>query len=213
MALKAPKLLPNGAPRSAVILLHGLGADGANLLDIGNVLSENFPNTAFYSPNAPFDFDMMPGAGYQWFSLTNWSPKSMLEGAKTAAPYLNKMIDDVKEELGLEDNKIALIGFSQGTMMALYTALRRPQKVAGIVGFSGALIAPELVAVEAVSKPDICLIHGAMDMVVPYAALHMAETSLKAAGLKVETHTRPYLDHSIDMEGINAAGKFLAARL
>ena len=213
MALKAPRLIPNGAPRSAVILLHGLGADGANLLDIGRVMAEDFPETAFFSPNAPFDFDMMPGAGYQWFSLTNWSPKSMLDGAKMAAPYLNKMIDEVKAEFGLPDNKIALIGFSQGTMMALYTALRRPEKLAGIVGFSGALIAPELLASEVVSKPDICLVHGALDMVVPYASLNMAETALKAAGLSVETHTRPYLEHSIDMEGIQAAAKFLKSHL
>ena len=193
--------------------MHGLGSDGANLLDIGRILAEDFPNTVFFSPSAPFDFDMMPGAGYQWFSLTNWSPKSMLEGAKTAAPHLNKFIDDVAAEYNLPDDKIALLGFSQGTMMALYTAIRRPKKLAGVIGFSGAIIAPELLATETVSKPDICLIHGALDMVVPYPALSMASTALKTAGFNVETHTRPYLDHSIDMEGIQAASKFLKGKI
>ena len=213
MALKAPRLIPNGAPRSAVILLHGLGADGANLLDIGRVMAEDFPETAFFSPNAPFDFDMMPGAGFQWFSLHDWSPKNMLLGANKAAPILNEFIDDVLVEYKLSPEKLALIGFSQGTMMSLHVGLRRPKPLAGIVGFSGALIAPELLKEELTSPADVCLIHGALDMVVPYAAMQMAESSLSRAGIKVQTHTRPFLDHSIDMEGIEIAGKFLGSRL
>src|SRR5688572_13453454 len=126
MSLTGPMIQPNGAVHSAVILLHGLGANGANLLDIGKMMARNFPNTVFISPNAPFEFDMMPGMdGYQWFPLTNWSPKSMLDGANKAAPILNEFIDEVLTKYNLPAEKLALIGFSQGTMMALHTALRR----------------------------------------------------------------------------------------
>ena len=95
MPLTGPEILPNnGTVKSAVILLHGLGANGDNLIDIGRVMQKNFPDTVFIAPNAPFDFEMMPGYGYQWFSLQNWSPKSMLDGANSAAPILNDFIDE-----------------------------------------------------------------------------------------------------------------------
>jgi phospholipase/carboxylesterase len=213
MKLSGPAIEPKQIS-SAVILLHGLGANGANLIDIGKFLSKDFPNTAFISPNAPFELDMMPGMNaYQWFSLSNWSPKAMLDGANQAAPILNEFIDEVLAKYNLADNKLALVGFSQGTMMSLHVALRRSKALAGVIGFSGALIAPELLEKETKSKPDICLVHGAMDMVVPYPAMHMAESALTNNGLKVTTHTRPYLDHSIDMEGIEIAGKFLEGRI
>jgi phospholipase/carboxylesterase len=206
----------NGAVTSAVILLHGLGSDGANMIDLGTAMHKNLPETVFISPNAPFRFDMAPPGfdiGFQWFSLTEWSPKSMLEGANKAAPLLNKFIDEVLAEFKLPPEKLALVGFSQGTMMALHVALRRPKALAGVVGFSGALIAPELVKTEVKSKPDICLIHGHLDMVVPYGAMQMAKETLTDAGINTETHTRPFLDHSIDMDGIAVAEKFLRTKL
>lgn len=211
--LSGPIIKPAGKVSSAVILLHGLGADGANLIGIGEVLSSAFPETIFLSPNAPFGFDMMMGGGYQWFSLTDWSPRAMLEGANKAAPILNGFIDEVLAEYKLPDNKLALLGFSQGTMMALHVALRRAKPLAGIVGFSGALIAPELLEKEIKSKPDICLVHGQMDMVVPLPAMNMAATELKKAGLNVTTHIRPFLDHAIDQEGIEIANSFLKSCL
>lgn len=214
MRLSGPALMPkNGkAPESAVLILHGLGADGENMIGISPYMAKHLPNTVFVAPNAPFEFDMY-SVGYQWFSLTDRDPAKMLAGVKTAAPILNEFIDDIMREFNLTEDKIALVGFSQGTMTALYTAVRREKKLAGIVGFSGAMIAPQLVAAEAISKPDVCLIHGEDDDVVPFAAMAQAEQSLKENGFNIESHARPNLPHSIDPEGIDFASAFLKDRL
>src|SRR5688572_15620329 len=145
MILSGPVLKAKSgkAPESAVILLHGLGADGENLIGVAPIMAETLTDTVFHSPNAPFPFDMF-NQGYQWFSLADRDPEKMLAGVKAAAPILNQYIDEILAEYNLDESKLALVGFSQGTMTALYTAIRREKKVAGIVGFSGALIAAEL---------------------------------------------------------------------
>jgi phospholipase/carboxylesterase len=199
------------APSNAIILLHGLGADGENLIGLADYMSKDFPDTLFIAPNAPFRFDMFD-SGYQWFSLADRDPVKMLDGVSTAMPILNDFIDEVLEEYDLTFENLALIGFSQGTMTALHTAIRREDAIAGVVGFSGALIAPELLD-EALSKPDVCLIHGTADDVVPFDAMNQAAAALEAAGFNVETHARRNLPHSIDVEGIEIAIKFLKSRL
>lgn len=214
MILSGPVLKPKSGkqPKSVIILLHGLGADGENLIGVAPFLAEVFPDTVFHSPNAPFAFDMFD-QGYQWFSLADRDPAKYLEGVQKAAPILNQYIDEILAEYKLDESKLALIGFSQGTMTALHAAVRREKKIAGIVGFSGLLIAPELLATEVKSKPDICLIHGDADDVVPHSSLAKAERDLKRAGFYIEAHTRPWLPHSIDMGGIEIAKEFLKTRL
>lgn len=202
----------SGKTTQLVILLHGLGADGNDLFGLTDELAQALPNAAFSSPNAPFPCDMAPW-GYQWFSLHDWSEASMLEGVKQAAPILNTNIDEQKALYGLKDNQIALLGFSQGTMMSLHVALRRAVPLAGVVGFSGAMVAPQLLAQEITARTPVCLIHGMMDPVVPFMAMGMAEAALKAAGVSVETHARSLLPHSIDAEGIRAAIAFLKKAL
>lgn len=199
------------APENVIILLHGLGADGENLIGLADYMSKDFPDTLFIAPNAPFRFDMFD-SGYQWFSLTDRAPVKMLDGVSAAMPILDEFINEVLAEYDLPEEKLALVGFSQGTMTALHTALRREIAIAGVVGFSGALIAPELLE-EALCKPDVCLIHGTADDVVPFDAMNQAAAALEAAGFNVETHARPNLPHSIDVEGIEIAIKFLKARL
>ena len=214
MILSGPikKPLSGAKAKSAVIFLHGYGSDGENLIGLAPFMQEAFPDTVFLSPNAP---TKMPyyGGGYEWFPLTDRNYAAMLQGAKMVAPIINQFIDEVLAEYELKDENIALIGFSQGTMVSLFSAIRRLQKIAGIVGFSGALVAPELVATDAKVKPDICLIHGEADDVVPFAAMAQAEKALKNAGFKVESHARPNLPHSIDPEGIDIAIKFLKSKL
>jgi phospholipase/carboxylesterase len=135
----------------------------------------------------------------------------MLSGANTAAPLLNDYIDSKLAELSLDASALALVGFSQGTMMALYASLRRANSVAGIVGFSGALVGDETITGQALkSKPSICLIHGDADDVVPYGALAQANDILSALGVPVEAHTRPNLGHGIDPDGLEIAEKFLS---
>ena len=206
----------NGSPKSALILLHGVGSNGRDLISLAPMLAEALPNTAFISPDAPFEYDMgmgMMSDAYQWFSLADRAPEKMLAGLRHVQPLVDSFIDNVLEKYALPANKLALFGFSQGTMTSLFVGARRLEKIAGIVGCSGALLAPELLASETASKPDICLIHGVQDDVVPFAAMDKAAVELEKNGFSVETHARAGLPHSIDLEGIEAAKKFLAARL
>src|SRR5205823_8993774 len=137
---------------------------------------------------APFPCDMAP-YGYQWFSVQDRNPTAVLAGVRAAAPLLDTFIDDALAQRALDESDLALVGFSQGTMMSLFVGLRRAKQVAGIVGFSGRLLAPELLASELRSRPPILLVHGTEDPLVPYTSLAAAETTLKAAGVPVETVT------------------------
>lgn len=197
-----------GKARRLVILLHGLGADGNDLIGLVPYWARLLPSAEFLSPNAPFPCDMAP-YGYQWFSSQDRSPEAVLAGVRAAAPILDAFIDEALEERGLTDRDLALVGFSQGTMMSLFVGLRREKPFAGIVGFSGRLLAPELLASEMRSRPPILLVHGTDDPLVPYASLAAAETALKAAGVPVETVTCPGIGHSIDEQGLRRGGLFL----
>lgn len=206
----------SGKPaQSAVIFLHGVGSNGADLISLAPMLADALPNTVFLSPDAPFEYDMAIGYPnmYQWFSLADRAPEKMLAGARNVQPSVDEMIDKVMTKYALPASKIALFGFSQGTMTSLFVAPRRAEKIAGVVGCSGALLAAELLASEAVSKPDICLIHGVEDDVVPFAAMGKAEAALRENGFNIETHARAGLPHSIDLEGIEIAKAFLKERL
>jgi phospholipase/carboxylesterase len=210
VTLSGPEYPPaaGGKPKHLVILLHGLGSDGQDLIGLAPLLGAQLPHTHFISPNAHAACDMSPG-GYQWFSLRDWSPMSMLRGAQEAAPILNLFIDAQLKRHGLSDDKFALVGFSQGTMMSLYTALRRPKACAAVVGFSGALIGENGIT----AKPPVCLIHGQDDMVVPFGAMALAEAMLTHEGITVETHARRGLGHGIDPAGLQIAAAFLKSKL
>jgi phospholipase/carboxylesterase len=197
-----------GKPRRLVILLHGLGADGNDLIGLAPYWARLLPDAEFVSPNAPFPCDMAP-YGYQWFSSQDRSPEAVLGGVRAAAPILDAFIDEALEERGLGSGEFALVGFSQGTMMSLFVGLRRAEPVAGIVGFSGRLLAPDLLASELRSRPPILLVHGTEDPLVPYSSLAAAETTLKAAGVPVETVTSVGIGHSIDDQGLRRGGQFL----
>jgi phospholipase/carboxylesterase len=197
-----------GKPRRLVILLHGLGADGNDLIGLAPYWARLLPDAEFVSPNAPFPCDMAP-YGYQWFSSQDRSPEAVLGGVRAVAPILDAFLDEALEERGLDSGELALVGFSQGTMMSLFVGLRRAEPVAGIVGFSGRLLAPELLASELRSRPPTLLVHGTEDPLVPYSSLAAAETTLKAAGVPVETVTSVGIGHSIDDQGLRRGGQFL----
>jgi phospholipase/carboxylesterase len=211
LRLSGPSRRPavGGKPARLVILLHGLGADGNDLIGLAPYWARLLPTAEFLAPNAPFPCDMAP-YGYQWFSSQDRSPEAVLGGVRAAAAILDAFIDEALEERGLAADDLALVGFSQGTMMSLFVGLRRPQPVAGILGFSGRLIAPELLASELRSRPRILLVHGTDDPLVPYRSLADAEAALNAAGVPVETVTCPGIGHSIDEEGLRRGGLFLA---
>jgi len=213
-ALSGPSSPPasGGRPKQLVLLLHGWGADGANLIDLGEVMGKVLPDALFIAPNGPEVCEVNP-YGFQWFSLMNRDPAALLHGVRRAAEALNPFIDAQLKELGLDDSTLALVGFSQGTMLSLHAGLRRPKAMACVVGFSGALIGADTLRAEIVSKPDVSLIHGQMDDVVPYGSMAQAQGVMAAAGVNVETHTRPAIGHSIDMEGIQIAQRFLKGHL
>ena len=210
MALSGPSRPPlaGGAPRRLVILLHGLGADGNDLIGLQQYWARLVPEAEFVSPNAPFPCDMA-GYGYQWFSVQDRTPAAMLAGVRAAAPILDAYIDEELQKRGLAESDAALVGFSQGTMMSLFVGLRRERPMAGILGFSGRLIGPELLAAELRSRPPVLLVHGTEDPLVPFDSMAGAETALKAAGVPVETLACPGIEHSIDPQGLQRGGLFL----
>jgi len=202
----------SNAPDSVVLFLHGLGDSGSGgLLEIGRIWQHTLPNTEFLCPDAPFAFDMAPPdfGGRQWFSLREFTQQTVEEGVKNAAPILNDYIDEILTARNLKPGRLALVGFSQGTMMALHVALRRAEPIAAVIGYSGMLAFAENLKAEKKSSPPLLLVHGTADEVVPFAAMGAAESVLKAAGISVQTLACPRMGHSIDDAGIAAGQAFL----
>lgn len=207
-------LLPlNGeAPKRVVIFLHGLGDRGdGGLLSIGQIWQKALPDTEFICPDAPFPYDMAPDefGGRQWFSLKDFAPDKIEAGVRVAVPILNDYIDHVLTTRKISATQLALVGFSQGTMMALYVAPRRAEQVACVVGYSGLLRGTDTLATEKKSAPPVLLIHGTYDEVVPFERMAEAEAILKKAGVPVGTIACPQLGHSIDDRGVLEGLRFL----
>ena len=199
-------------PESIVVLLHGYGADGNDLISLAPLWARVLPHTLFVSPHAPFPCEINP-AGRHWYGFEGASPEMILAGTRAAASLIDSYIDALIEETGVPAARIALGGFSQGAMMALHVAPRRRAALAGVLGFSGALIAPERLAEETLTKPPILLVHGDADPVVPHGSMLRAAEALGAAGFHVATETRPGLPHAIDQVGMAIGARFLTELL
>lgn len=197
-----------GKPTALVVLLHGLGADGNDLIALAPELARTLPRALFVSPDAPFPCDMAP-YGRQWFSLQDRASARVQEGTVMARPILDRFLDEALDVWGLKDDALALLGFSQGAMMALHAGLRRKNPPAAIVAFSGALIG-EVPATPAGGYPPVLLVHGEDDPIVPFSSFRFARTALAAAGVSVEAVSRPGLGHGIDPAGIAVAQAMLA---
>lgn len=208
--LRGPERAPaaGGPARSLCVLLHGFGADGSDLIGLADHWARALPHCRFLSPDAPEACDMAP-AGRQWFSLRDRAEPAMRAGAERAAAMIDAFLDRALAAHKLGDGKLALAGFSQGTMMALHVALRRRRAPACVLGYSGRLIDGGAAAREARSKPLIMLIHGDADDLVPVEALDEARTALGAAGAPTQWHVRRGLGHAIDPEGLAIGGRFL----
>jgi phospholipase/carboxylesterase len=211
LTLDGPKVAPKSgaAPKQLVVFLHGYGSNGDDLISLAPYWADLLPDAEFVSPNAPFPCEQNPYGGFQWFGLEERNPAMMLAGTRAAATILDAWLDDALKGRGLDASKLALVGFSQGTMMSLHVGPRRVQAPAAIVGYSGALIAPDALRAEIKSKPPILLVHGTADQVVPFAAMGAAAQVLQGLGIDVETIARPGLPHSIDPDGLARGGRFL----
>ena len=215
--LDGPRLEPrSGKARQLVVFLHGYGADGNDLIEIGRAWARLLPDAAFISPHAPRPCGQAP-MGREWFPLTFRDPDERWTGVNAAAPQLNAFLDAELTRRNLPNSALALVGFSQGTMMALHVGLRRAESPAAIVGYSGMLVIPEEIdpdkfAGEIVNRPPVLLVHGDQDQLIPVEALMHAAQGLAAFEVPVEWHISPGVAHGIDQEGLRQGGEFLARR-
>jgi phospholipase/carboxylesterase len=223
--LDGPRIAPrSGEARELVVLLHGYGADGRDLIDIGRRWQKLLPRAAFVAPNAPERMPMSP-TGRLWFSLETRSMAERWKGATKARPALDEFLDAELERQGVAPSRLVIVGFSQGTMMALHTGLRRAVAPAAILGYSGLLVVDpdkakagnEAVAADlaaaARAKPPILLVHGEVDDVIPVTALFDSAEMLARAGIACEWHLSLDVGHGIDEEGMRQGGEFVAACL
>jgi phospholipase/carboxylesterase len=208
--IDGPRLPPaaGGAPRQLVVFLHGYGADGNDLIGLGREWAKQLPHAAFVSPHAPEPCAGAP-MGRQWFNLTFRQAGELITGVRHAAPALEAFLDAELKRHGLGPRALGLVGFSQGTMMALGVGLKRRPAPAAIVGYSGALATVEALPNEPGSAPAILLVHGDSDEVIPVDAMFIAREQLAQAGLPVEWHVARGIGHGIDAEGLHLGGAFL----
>ncbi|MBQ0748884.1 MAG: alpha/beta fold hydrolase [Roseovarius sp.] len=210
---KAPQ---SGETRSAVVFLHGYGANGADLLGLADPLAEHLPDTLFVAPDAPESIPGMP-FGLQWFPIP-WIDGSSEEeahrGLMAASDDLNAFLDALMVDEDLLPEQVVLFGFSQGTMMALHVAPRREDALGGVVAFSGRLLSPELLSDEVQSRPPVLLVHGDADEVVPVQSLPQAAEALQGAGWQdVYAHIMKGTGHGIAPDGLSVALAFMRDKL
>ena len=212
--LDGPRRPPRSGPaQSLVVLLHGYGADGNDLIGLADAWAEQLPATAFVAPDAPEQIGGGGFGGRQWFALTLRDPREYLRGVRSAGPALDAFIDAEMARCGLAPRQVALVGFSQGTMMALHVGMRRQTALAGIVGYSGVIAGAETLPAEIAARPPVLLVHGADDELIPVGAIHLTREALAGAGVGVEWHVCERLGHGIDEDGLRLAGSFLGEQL
>jgi phospholipase/carboxylesterase len=210
-------------PTAALVLLHGYGSNGADLIGLAPFFAQALPHVVFYSPNAPLPLEGGVLDGYQWFPLQNFDPIQLRHDLDLRAKFfeqisgeiarsaglINTYLDEILAAHKLAPDRLALLGFSQGCMLSLYVALRRTPRIAGVAGYSGELLFPERLATEMKSKPPVALIHGEEDPVIPAFRTQDAEKVLKAAGVSCRSLLVPGLQHGIDGSGAQFGADFL----
>jgi phospholipase/carboxylesterase len=190
-----------------VVLCHGYGADGNDLIGLAPHWQRFLPTAAFAAPNGP---ERCAGAGFQWFPISRLDPEEVRRGVESAADCLNVFLDSELARLGLSPDRLILAGFSQGTMMSLHVGLRRPTKPLAIIGYSGMLAAPESLSVAEADAPPVLLVHGDADTTIPPEALFAAAGALGQAGILVQWHLSRGIPHSIDAGGLLLGAGFAA---
>lgn len=212
--LDGPRAPParGGKPDALIILLHGYGSNGADLISLAPYFAQALPGAVFVAPNAIEPVPQAPG-GYQWFAISQLDPQLMEQGVRSAAQSVDRFIDRELEKYGLPPERLALVGFSQGTMMALHIGLRREKQIAGVLGYSGVLVGARKLKEEMRAKPPILLVHGDRDPTIPIPAMFDSAEALAAAGHGALWHISYGVPHSIGPDGLDLGAAFLAMQL
>ncbi|MES2493010.1 MAG: dienelactone hydrolase family protein [Pseudomonadota bacterium] len=200
-----------GKPRQIVLLLHGFGSSGSDMISLAPSWQQHMPEALFLAPHAPQRCGMV--AGYQWWALSDLLPAALARGAASAAPVIDSFIDRKLDQYGLGEGELAIVGFSQGAMMALHVGLRRKRVISAIVGYSGMLAGAPQLKHEITARPPVLLVHGTHDPVVPVAAVHDAERALKLLDVDVTTHVSSGVGHSVDPVGLRLGCEFVVRAL
>ena len=199
-------------PESAVILCHGYGGDGKDISILANYWKNFLPKTIFICPDAPEKCSISP-SGYQWFELGEYSEDQILAKSLVSETKLNKLIDEVKERNNISANKIVLSGFSQGCMISLQTGIKRKDKINCILGYSGRIISPNYLGKNINSRPNVMLMHGDKDMVVPITSLLEAKDFFNKNNYSIETKIFKNCEHRIPTEGSSIGLEFIKKNL
>jgi phospholipase/carboxylesterase len=212
MIIDGPRLAPRDGqpPKKLVIFVHGYGSNGQDLIGLGQHWARALPHVQWVSPNAP---DPVPGSvgGYEWFPISNLDPHRIEAGAAAAGPVLDAFIDQELARYRLTEKDLALVGFSQGTMLSLQVGLRREREIAGILGYSGALPGGAKLKDEMRTKPPVFMIHGDQDQVLPLPMMLDAVQNLAAAGHGAQWHISSGVQHSIGQDGLDLGERFLGS--
>ena len=208
--LSGPEVKPasGGPAKQLIVFVHGYGADGNDLISLGQYYAQVAPDAAFISPNAPYRCDGSP-SGYQWYDVWMQDRDERLAAIRSTAAIFDNFIDSQLVRYGLAEKDLVLVGFSQGTMISLFAAPRRAAPVAGIVGYSGRIEAPDLLKDEIRSRPSVVMVHGDSDELLAVSEMETAATALRESDVDVETHVRPGLGHGIDEQGIRIGLEFV----
>lgn len=198
-----------GKPKQIILLLHGFGSNGQDMITLAPTWQQALPDALFLAPHAPQR--SIAGVGYQWWALSDISPRALALGAVSAAPAIETFIDRKLDQYGLADADLAIVGFSQGTMMALHVGLRRKQRVAAIVGYSGMLTGSAELRDEIQSRPRVLLVHGSHDAIIPVAALRTAQAELNHLEVEVTTHISNGIEHTVEPVGLRLGCEFVTA--
>lgn len=212
--LSGPMLAPasGGVPKSIIVLLHGYGADGRDLIDLGRHWGATFPDALFVAPNAPRPCGQNP-YGFEWFPLSVDRIAGRIEGARTAAPVIKDFLADLWAQTGLSAADTFLVGFSQGAMMALHVGTSMDKALAGIVSFSGAFVPADGFDTADFARPPVAIIHGDLDQVVDPQLSRDAAEVLAAKGFDVGLHISSGMAHGIAPDGLDFATSFMLAQL